>query len=247
MRVCRHTGGFSLVEVLVSLGLGMMILLLALGAMGAASDGYMDSTNQVAATREARALMGLMAADLAKALPDEVPMVERSPGDWPRDRVGFLSLQPLDVQQVGERVGDVCAVVYYLRDWDFGGQVVPSVWRGFRSSGEVFEALRDEDIESLYGENPRDEPIARGVVAMEVEPLVRGADGEWVRWEENGAGPRVPAMMRLRLVMARRELMGKLQTADDWENHDLLGAYNEAEESRYLEVFEFIHPIGHAG
>lgn len=247
MRSRSQRSGFSLLEVMVSLGVAMLVLLLALGAMNSASDGYAESTNRVAATREARAVLGLMAEDFAKALPDEVPVIEASTRDWPRDRAGFLCLQPDDAQAVSRRVGDVCGVVYYVRDWDLGDRVVPSLWRGFRSSGKVFEALKNGRVDELYRASPNDEPIAKGVVSIAIQPLVRGDDGAFQAWEDGGAGQAVPEVMMVRLVMARRELMGKLRTVEDWEASNLLGRYEESGESRFVEVFEFTQPFGHAG
>ena len=89
-----------------------------------------------------------------------------------------------------------------------------------------------------------DEPVSFGVVAFEVEPLVREETGAYREWNRT-VSEEVPEMMRLRLVVARRELVGKLRSAVDWDASPLLGTPAELDRSPDLELFEVMQPFAH--
>jgi prepilin-type N-terminal cleavage/methylation domain-containing protein len=170
--------GFTLVEMMVALGIGSLVLVLAVTSLGSVSSGYDRNTNGVAAEREARAVLTLAAEDLAKAVAGGEPEFERDGGPWPLDRMGFLGLQPDDAQTPEQRVGDLCGVVYYVRDLVIGGDTVRCLPRGFRGSDETFATVESGTVETLYEPESRDEPVAFGVLSFEAEPLVRGESGE---------------------------------------------------------------------
>ena len=247
MRGSRQAAGFTLVEMMVSMAVGTIIILLAVSLLRTTSEGYDRNTGNMAAEREARAALTQATEDLSKLVEGDELLIEEAGGGWRRDRLGFLCLQPEDAQSRDERVGDLCAVVYYVRDLEIGRDTVRCLVRGFRGSGEVFPAVKAGTVASLYQPQPQDEPIAFGVLSFESEGLVRGA-GDWRRWQPRppddpfGAGPDA---VRLRLVVARREMLGKLREAGDWENPPLLGPPAEAERSKHLEVYEVIHPLAH--
>lgn len=238
--------GFSLVEVMVSMAVGMGVLLLAVAAMRSAGDGYGRTTGGVGAEREARAALSLLVEDLSKAVDGEDTwLVEKGSEAWRKDRLGFLCLQPAGAQGDDERIGDLCAVLYYVKDLEMGGDTVRCLMRGFRGSSETFGAMREGTIDRLFNADPGDEPISFGVLAFEATALERDAGGRWRETEALDSLRGGGFAIRARLVVARRELVGKLKTAGDWEGSPLLGIAGEAVRSKDLEVYEIIHPFDH--
>ena len=61
-------------------------------------EGYERVGGSFAADREARAILGQLASDLATARYHPDTMFQASNTSWPSDKLGFLSLQPGDAQ-----------------------------------------------------------------------------------------------------------------------------------------------------
>lgn len=243
----RRTHGFTLVEMLVSMGAGTVVLLLAVTSLRSTGDGYTRSTSSMSAEREARAVLTIAAEDLSKAVPGREMVFGGSDALWEKDKLGFLCLQPEDAQSPTEWVGDLCGVVYYLDDLEIGRDTVRCLMRGFRDSEETFQALRSDTVSELYEPRDVDEPVSFGVLAFEVEPLLRRPAGGWSRWNEAADSEwEGPDAVRMRLVVARRELMGKLRRAGDWDASPLLGDPEEASQSPDLEVYEVINQFSNA-
>jgi prepilin-type N-terminal cleavage/methylation domain-containing protein len=243
----RSSHGFTLIEMLAATGIGTIVLLLGVAALSKTGDEYGRSTNGVAAERESRAILTQVAEDMSKASAGYLE-IEKSSDEWRQDKLGFTCLQPADAQSENEAIGDLCLVSYYVKDLEIGRDTVRCLMRGFRSSDEVFGALKNGTVESLYDERPEDEPVAFGVLAFEVEGLVRMPSGEWKPWVKNPDDPfmEMPDAVKMKLVVARRELASKLRESADWDNSPLLGDPTEPERSKLLEVYEIIHPFGHA-
>ncbi len=242
----KARAGFTLIELMVSMALGAVVLLLAVGALRAVGDGYGRSTDGVAAEREARAVLTQAAEDLSKGVGGREMVFERNGEGWRRDRLGFFCLQPADAQSDAERVGDLCAVVYYVEDIEIGGDTVRCLMRGFRGSGETFEALRNDNETSLFAREDADEPVAFGVVSFEVNPVLREDDG-WTEWRaEEDPEWTGPDAVGLRVVVARRELIAKLRDSGGWNGSPLLGEPEEADRSDQLEIYEILQSFAHA-
>ncbi|MCH7227182.1 PilW family protein [Haloferula sp. A504] len=242
----RTRAGFTLVELIVSMAIGSIVLLLAVGALRAVGEGYGRGTDGVAAEREARAVLTQAAEDLSKAVGGREMVFEQNGEGWHRDRLGFFCLQPPDAQSDAERVGDLCAVVYYVSDIEMGGDTVRCMMRGFRGSGETFEALRAGEEAGLFLPDPADEPVAFGVVSFEMKPLLRDATG-WTAWRaEDDPGWNGPDAVAMRIVVARRELSAKLRDSAAWDASPLLGEPDEAELSDQLEIYEILQHFAHA-
>ena len=243
----KRSPGFTLVEILASTGIGAVVLLLAVAALRTTGNEYGRSTDGVAAERESRAILTQVAEDMSKASGGELE-IENSSDPWRRDTLGFTCLQPADAQAKDEAVGDLCLVYYYVKDLEIGRDTVRCLMRGFRSSETVFDALKGKRLDDLYEERSVDEPVAFGVLSFEVEPLVREKGGAWKVWQDNPDDPfaGTPAVVKMKLVVARRELASKLRTADDWDSSPLIGDPDDAKRSKLLEVYEIIHPFGHA-
>jgi hypothetical protein len=200
---------------MAALAVGMIVLLGAAALLGGSGEGYQRVGGSLDAAGEARAALSQLASDLSVARFHRDAPVEASNLPWPSDRIGFLALQAADAQSDSGRIGDLCAVHWYLADIDMGGRSVRCLMRGFRESGETFDALASGGVGGLFGERPRiDEPVAFGVLAYEVRPLRRGRSGAWLDWQP-GADT-APEAVDVRLVIARRDLAARLRTAADW-------------------------------
>jgi type II secretory pathway component PulJ len=237
---------FTMLELLVSMAIGMIVLLLSAVALRAVGDGYGRGTDGVAAERESRAVLTQVAEDLSKAVGGREMLFESVGEGWRRDRLGFFCLQPADAQSDDQRVGDLCTVVYYVDDLEIGGDTVRCLMRGFRGSEETFEALREDAGTGLFAPETADEPIAFGVLSFEVEPRLRSEAGGWTEWraaeDPEWAGPDA---VGLRVVIARRELVAKLRESGAWDSSPLLGDPAEADRSGQLEIYRILQPFSH--
>jgi prepilin-type N-terminal cleavage/methylation domain-containing protein len=243
-RTHRQQRGFSLIELMFSMAIGSVILILAATMLGSSGDGYERIGGNVASEREARALITQLAADLSTARFHKDGVIDKSTAAWPVDKLGFLCLQPAQAQTTANRIGDLCAVNYYVKDLPIGGKTVRCLMRGFRESSDTFKALRDEKIGPLFDPpldpqlNP-DEPVAFGVVSFEARPRSRDATGKWIDWVKNDKTG--PEALDVKLVLARRDLAGKLKLPADWDGAGsggvLLGDPSKPDRNKNLEIF----------
>lgn len=242
----RQGGGFTLLELLVTMAIGAVILLIAASMLGRAGDSYSQGSGSVAAEREARAVLTQMGEDFAKAVWHKDSIFEAGGEGWKRARTGFLSLQPEDAQSDDGRSGDLCAVHYYVKDIQVGESTVRCLMRGFRESGEVFPAIKAGSLTPMFAEEDTDEPVAFGVLAFEATPLnLEEGTGSLLNWTQTGdLVSESPDFIRIRLVVARRELLGKLASTSDWDSSPLRGDPLKASENRNLEVYEVIQRFG---
>lgn len=241
------TPGFTLVELLTSMVIGTIILLAAAALLGTSGDNYERIGGNIAAEREARALLQQLGSDLSSATYHEDQEIDESNDSWPADRIGFLSLQPDDAQTDGGRIGDLCAVSYYIKDLTIGGKTERCLMRGFRESDETFKALAKDQAASLFSERENlDEPLAFGVVSFDVRPMERDSSGQWTDWEPSDESG--PQAFDVTLVVARRDLAGKLKTPSDWDGSGrtsvLLGEPDEADRNENLEVYSTLIRFG---
>lgn len=227
--------GFTLIELMFSMAIGAIILLAAASVLGSSGDGYERVGGGVATEREARAAIGQLTSDLSTALFRKGDVVDKSDASWPADRIGFLCLQPAMAQTHAGRIGDLCAVNYYLADLSINGRTVRCLMRGFRESAETFRALGNDDLTPLFAARPsRDEPVAFGVVSFEARAKSSDTSGLWIDWLENDMTG--PDAIETRLVLARRGLAARLKTPGDWNRSRLLGKPSEAARNKDLDV-----------
>jgi len=229
--------GFTLIELLSSMVVGSLILLAAGTFLASTGEGYERVGGGVATEREARALLTQLAADLSTARFHKDGVFETSAKSWPTDRLGFLCLQPAQAQTEAKRIGDLCAVNYHIDDINIGGKTVRCLMRGFRESADTFTALENNAVAGLFApQTATDEPVAFGVVSFEARPKSRDAAGMWIDWAKNDL--QGPQALDVRLVIARRELAGRLKQADDWDDAaNRLGPPSEAGRNPNLEVY----------
>ena len=236
----EHHRGFSLIELMATMAIGSIILLAAAALLGNTGDGYERVGGGVATEREARALMTQLASDLSTARFHKDGIIRKSATNWPADRLGFLSLQPAEAQSAAGRIGDLCAVSYYIKDLTTDGKTVRCLMRGFRESNDTFKALGDKSVYSLFKEQEDiDEPVAFGVVSFEARPKSRDDAGKWIDWVENDETG--PEALDVRLVIARRSLAGRLKLPADWDGAGagakMLGLPSEADRNKDLETY----------
>ena len=236
-----------MMELMCSMAIGSIILLAAVALLGNAGDGYERIGGGVAAEREARALIAQLTADLATGRFHKDLVVKKSSAIWPADHLGFLALQPARAQSDAVRIGDLCAVNYYIRDLTIDGKTVRCLMRGFRDSTATFKALQNANIPALFTQqHPADEPVAFGVVSFQARPKTRDASGKWIDWVPHDTiGPEA---LDVCLVMARRSLAAKLRLPDDWDGAGttagLLGRASGAARNANLEVYATMMRFG---
>lgn len=242
-----HHRGFTLVELLVSMAIGSIVLLTAASLLGGGGDGYERAGGGISTEREARALMTQLASDLSTARFHKDGVIEESSTKWRADRLGFLSLQPSDAQSESGRIGDLCAVNYYIKDLVSNGRTTRCLMRGFRESKDTFEALKSDKVSTLFAERENiDEPVAFGVLSFEVKPKKRDTAGNWMDWVKNDdAGPEA---LEVKLVIVRRSLAGRLKQAADWDGGGstgkFLGSPSEVDRNKDLETFSALMRFG---
>jgi hypothetical protein len=230
-----------------SMVIGAIILLVAASMLGSSGDGYERVGGGVAIEREARAVITRLTSDLSSALFHKDGVLEKSSALWPKDRLGFLSLQAAQGQSDAGRIGDLCAVNYYIKDLSMGGKTVRCLMRACRESKDTFKALEDDKVAALFLErNHSDEPVAFGVISFEARPKSRDKSDQWIDWVNNDLVG--PAALDMRLVIARRELAGKLKLPGDWDGAGtsgrLLGLPAEAGGNPNLEVYATLIRFG---
>ena len=243
----RNSPGFSLVELLFSMAIGSIILLLAASMLGSSGDGYERVGGTVATEREARALITQLSADLSTAQFQKDAKFAPPSSSWPVDTLGFLTLQPREAQSEAGRIGDLCAVNYYIKDLQVGGKWLRCLMRGFRESKDTFQGLKDDNVPGLFAEQPNiDEPVAFGVISFEARPKTLDAAGNWIDWVKNDTTG--PDAIDMKLVIARRNLVGKLKQASDWDGSGssakLFGNPSEADRNKDLEVYATLIRFG---
>ena len=230
--------GMTIVELLVTMVIGSIVLLLAAATLGRAGNGYERIRGFVASNRELRIAIPQLSSDCSNAVFHQDEVFEKSTGSWAMDRLGILSLQPDIAQTDAGKIGDLCAIHYYVKDLAFGSQTVRCLMRGFRESGETFDALRENRVATLFTQREDvDEPIAFGVVSFAVQPRSRDAKGLWFDWKQPSASG--PESLQVKVIFARSDLTKQLKSSSDWDRiGSKLGKPVTPERSPDLEVCE---------
>ncbi len=237
----QRSRGFSLIELLFSMIIGSMILILAATMLSSSGDGYERIGGTVSVEREARMLITQLAADFASGSFNKEELITKSAATWPVDSLGFLSLQPAQAQSDAGRIGDLCAVNYYIKDLTLSGKTVRCLMRGFRESTDTFKAVKDDKVPSLFtAAAALDEPVAFGVLSFEARPKSRDASGNWTDWVKNNTiGPEV---FEVKLILVRRSLVGKLTQSADWDgagsSGNFLGQPSKADTNKNLQIYK---------
>ena len=227
--------------------IGSVLLLAAVAMLENTGACYERIGGGVATEREARGLLSQLAADLSNARFHKDGVIEKSVAIWPIDRLGFLCLQPAQAQSDAGRIGDLCAVSYAIRDLPVNGKTVRCLMRGCRESSVTFKALENAELRPLITrQDDSDEPVAFGVVSFMARPKSRDPAGQWIDWTPTGSTG--PEAFDVCLVLARRNLIAKLQRPADWDGEGtaaiLLGAPSAVRRNPNLEVYSTLIPFG---
>lgn len=207
----KRMRGFTLLELLVSMALGTMILLTAATMLGEAGDSYGHVTRGIHAERETRAALGRTTTDLNAALKQPGSLHIGSGGTF-----GFLTTQPHSAQKMTGRTGDLCAVVYQLKDFESGQNVVRCLTRTVHDSAETYQAIKDQKLEDILSRVDEDaEPLAMGVLQCSFLPKIRGPDGAWEDWKE--ASKDLPDSVEVMISVANPEESRRWAQARDWD------------------------------
>jgi len=239
--------GFTLIEMLVSLAIGSILLLASVAMLDNTGAAYERIGGGVAAERDARGLLSQLAADLANARFNKDGVLEKSSATWPTDKLGFLCLQPAQAQADSGHIGDLCAVSYAIRDLSVNGRTVRCLVRGCNESSDTFKALQNNDLHSLLTRHSdSDEPVAFGVVSFTARPKSRDSAGQWIDWPAGDSTG--PEALDVCLVLARRNLITKLQRPADWDGAGaaarLLGLPSAARRNPRLDVYSTLIRFG---
>jgi len=230
---------FSLLELLLAMMAGLMVLLVAATALGDAGEKCGRLKAGAGARREFRLGLEEWRRDFASAVSGMPVHSYLRKNDEAGDRLGFLLLRPSSGQSEAGALGDVCAVIYYLKDFEWHGQVTRCLTRGLRESAEVYAAMKQGGEEALFEPRETDEPVMFGVVTFQARPKIREA-GEWKDWNDKEA--KKPQAVEWRIEVARRELEQRLETSAQW---DLLASERKPRDAMQIEVQSGIHAFGH--
>lgn len=240
--------GFTLMELMVSMAIGSIVLFVAASMLGTAGDSYDRIAGDVASDRDARAAISQLTLDLSSALFHKECAFDTSAKSWPSDSMGFLTLQPLEAQTQVGRIGDVCAVHYYIQDITSGGSTVRCLMRGFLESAPTFAALSQTPVPPIFTVSPADEIMAFGVVSFEAKPKFRNLDGVLIDWSPSTNTN--PNAIDFKLIVARKDLVSRLTTPAAWDgsgNHaKLLGNPTNAHNHADLDVYGATIRFGNA-
>lgn len=245
--------GFTLLEVIVSTGIGVVVLGIVLTVLQVGGDGYGQAVRRIDANVEARAALRTLADDLAVSRYDDNFGVRTPEGQWPSNEVWFLALQPRAAQEPSKASGDLCFVYYYTEvtqplEGD-RGPFTRKLYRRLVSSAEVMERLKQDEDFDMPSPDPRaveDEAVAFNVVQFLAEPLIRTAGGEDQAWKK---GEQAPDLVRITLRVTDNETAALMKDRGDWEGGSelvdrLLGS-GEGESGKRLRTFQMTVPFEH--
>ena len=246
-------GGFTLIEVLVSSGIGVILLGVVLAVMGVGVDGYSRTMARVDANVEARTALRTIADDVAAIHLDESFGVRALPQGGGAGEIWFSTRKARAAQEPSQATGDLCFVYYYTA---VTGPLETDrrpysrkLYRRLVSSGEVMSKRKAGEslaMPQARPEAPADETIAFNVVKFLLEPMVRAEDGEEGRWIEDGPDP---THLRITLQVADNETAGLLTSVDDWDGETALSRRllgpdpNTPTSNEHLRTFNLTVPI----
>jgi hypothetical protein len=230
---------FSLLELLLAMTAGMMVLLIAATVLGDAGEKCGRVKAGAGVRREFRLGLEEWKSDLASTVSGMPAHLYVRQDREAGDRFGFFLLRPPSKQSEARALGDLCAVIYYLKDLESRGQSVRCLVRGLRESAEVYAAMKQGDEKALFEPRDADEPVMFGVVTFEARPKIRKAS-EWKDWDVKEA--KRPQAIEWRIEVARRDLEQRLETPAQW---DALIGERTARDAKQIEVQSGIAAFGH--
>ena len=214
-----HARGFTLLEVLVSAAIGTGVILMMAMTMRLGSDGFSEATRRIDAIVEARAAMGVLADDVSTIIGNGDEAFGWAENSERFHEVWFLTLKPIEAQDVNAAVGDVCFVHYFtaitLDSPVVDAGISRKLYRRFISSADMLEQLRSGGLLRPEADPDRAEAVAFNVTRFVVQPLT-GAERALplVEWMP-GAG--LPDSLDVSFQVVDGETARTLRTQQDWE------------------------------
>ena len=196
--------GFTILEVLVSTGIGVLLLGIVLTIVQVGGEGYARTSRKIDTNVEARSALRTLVDDLSTTQFDEFFGTKGSAlSRWPSNELWFMALKSEDAQDASKATGDLCFIYYYTavtRPLEGeSGAFSRKLYRRLISSADVMSMLKGEEgteMERKYDfklpfsppdPDPvelEDEPVAFNVVQFLAEPLTINGAGQRVPWVE---------------------------------------------------------------
>ena len=221
-------GGFTLIEMLVSMVVLAVLVLAMMTLVDNATDLWRDNEDRTDACREARAALLIMARDLENAVAGtnvnfvRFNLESGAAGTNHGSNVFFLASLPMSAQETGSR-SDVCEVGYFLaldRTAASTNRTL-NLYRYFRSSNHTFSNLTTSSLftnvtTGVTGE----EVLARNVVGMKITPVSANA-GTWTAFTPTAAAP-LPEVVEITLLAIGQDVAKRIEESDGWSDTNSL-------------------------
>jgi prepilin-type N-terminal cleavage/methylation domain-containing protein len=219
-----HAGGFTLIEMLVSMVVLALLALAMMTLVEGATDLWRDNEGRTDACREARAALLIMARDLDNAVAGTNANYVRfnlesgAAGTNYGSNVFFLASLPTSAQEAGSR-SDVCEVGYFLaldRTAASTNRTL-NLYRYFRSSDQTFSNLTASSLftnvtTGVTGE----ELLARNVVGMKITPVSANA-GTWTAFTPTAEAP-LPEVVEITLLAIGQDVAKRIEESGSWSD-----------------------------
>lgn len=234
----RHSRGFTLVELLASVGITSVLLVVLATIVTHTTDGYAMSQRSVNQLSQTRALLQLLDSELSIRLPD-TPLMSLPDGEnamLATDKLLFVRTLPADERQAGLE-DDIATSCYYVRFVENAdGQIVPRLFRKILNPSEtqaMIEAGSDWKFPEL--DPTKDEPVVDGVVGFDVKPMCldpeTGSDKPW-----SPAIGHEPAYLEIMICTIDEAMSRRIKSPSEW--HRVATAPQDGER-------QFIHKVSH--
>ena len=240
-------GGFTLVELLVSIVVLTMLTLALFNVLNATTTSWNRTEQRTDSYREARAALDVIARDLQTmvksadfdfwawkkasspedtTLPAGVTVTNYQTPAKSGSAVFLYSLQPRGAQDpdpAKHNFGQLCRIGFYLHySRDVSGRDTYKLYRHFKMSSEVGNLT---SAFSASADPNADEVLARNVVDFLLTPYWTQADGTLTTTEPNPVARAMPAMIEVRLLALSESAAVVLSTRgrSAWEDNSYQG------------------------
>ena len=249
----RVQKGYTLIEVLVAVGIGTGVILMMSTAMMVGTNGFDEATRRIDALVEARAALGIMSDDVSTMVGAGEQEFGWEESDERFHEVWFLTLKPIESQDSDKAVGDVCYVHYFtavtpdapVEDSAFSRKL----YRRFLSSGDILEELRMGVLPPPEPDINQAELIAFNVTKFVAQPMAQPLEaGPLIEWTEESG---LPVLLGIDFQVVDGDTAALLRDEDDWNlttpvAHELILEADADKETRKGRNFQLNLKIGHA-
>lgn len=244
--------GFTLTELIVAMGIGMVLLLIILGVLRVGGDGYDAATRRIDSNVEARAALAALTDDAGSLQFDENFQIREESGPWTSSELSFMTFKPRSAQDSKLASGDLCFAHYYTAvTRQLEGESGPysrKLYRRLVSSGAVMDQLQEGgDFRDPVKDPERveDEAVAFNVVQFLVKAMVRGSGGGLSEWDGEFG---VPDYLEVTLRVTDNRTAALLPGVADWSEGSelagrLLGSESDPEAGKRLQTYYVVIPV----